>query len=260
MSRIKEDMQKIEILGTKIHKVKKEEALELAEELIISEKGGMIFTPNPTIIEYAKGDKEFLRILNSASLSLCDGIGVSISSLVLGKGRLLRVCGVDFGEALARLCAEKGYSLYLLGGEEGVADEAARNLVSLYPRLKIAGTHDGYFEDEWEVVSEISLSGAEVLYVCLGSPKQEKFIYYNQKYLPDVLMLGLGGSIDVYSHNKKRAPVFLQKIGLEWVYRMVKEPKRLKKAKVFSFVFSVFCERFGIKKCQKSEGKLAKKV
>lgn len=260
MSRIKENMQKIEILGTKIHKIKKEEALEHAEELIISGKGGTVFTPNPSMIEYARRDKELMRILNSASLSLCDGVGVSVSSFILGKGRLFRVCGVDFGEALARLSAEKGYSLYLLGGEEGVAEKAARNLISRYPRLKIAGTHDGYFEDEWEVVSEILLSGAEVLYVCLGSPKQERFIYYNKKYLPDVLMIGLGGSLDIYSENKRRAPAFLQRIGLEWAYRIAKEPSRLKRTKVFSFAFSVLRERLGIKKYQKREINIAKKV
>jgi N-acetylglucosaminyldiphosphoundecaprenol N-acetyl-beta-D-mannosaminyltransferase len=240
--------------------MERNEALDTAEELIISGKGGMIFTPNPAMIEYARKDKEFFRILNSASLSLCDGIGVSLASFFLGKGIIKRICGVDFGEALAKVCAEKGYSLYLLGGEEGVADKAAKNLISKYSGLRIAGTHDGYFENEWDVISEISLSGAEVLYVCLGSPKQERFIYYNRKYLPEVLMIGLGGSIDIYSENKRRAPVFLRKLGLEWVYRIIKEPKRLKKARVISFTLSVIFSRFGIKKRQKFERKLVKKV
>ena len=253
-------MQKIEILGTGIHSMEKEEALDAAEELIISGKGGMIFTPNPTMIEYARGDGEFSRILNSASLSLCDGIGVSLASFLLGKGMIKRICGVDFGEALAKVCAEKGYSLYLLGGEAGVADKAAKKLISRYPSLRIAGTHDGYFENEWDVISEISLSGAEVLYVCLGSPKQERFIYYNRKYLPDILMIGLGGSLDIYSENKRRAPIFLRKIGLEWAYRIIKEPKRLKKARVLSFILSVLFSRLGIKKHQKNERNLAKKV
>ena len=252
-------MQKVQILDTQITDISMEEALERAEELIISGKGGKIFTPNATMLENAKKDTEFSKILNSSSFSLCDGIGASIASFILGKGRIRRICGVEFGERLARLCAEKGYSLYLLGGETGIAERAARNLIKRYPDLKIAGTHGGFFEEEWRVVSEISLSGAQVLFVCLGSPKQEKFIYYNQKYLSDVLMLGLGGSLDIYAEKKKRAPVFFRKTGLEWAYRIAKEPQRLKKVKLISFICSVVSERFSVENTQNKQGIFVKK-
>ena len=252
-------MQKVRVLDTQIADTSMEEALERAEELIISGKGGKIFTPNATMIERAKKDAEFSRILNSSSFSLCDGIGGSLASFILGKGRLRRVCGVELGERLAELCAKKGYTLYLLGGEIGIAERAARNLIERYPDLKIAGTHGGFFEQEWRVVSEISLSGAQVLYVCLGSPKQEKFIYYNQKYLSDVLMLGLGGSLDIYAEKKKRAPAFFRKTGLEWVYRIAKEPHRLKSTKLLSFVFSVIFERFAVKNIQNKQENFVKK-
>lgn len=252
-------MQKVRVLDTQIADTSMEEALERAEELIISGKGGKIFTPNATMIERAKKDAEFSRILNSSSFSLCDGIGGSLASFILGKGRLRRVCGVELGERLAELCAKKGYTLYLLGGETGIAERAARNLIERYPDLKIAGTHGGFFEQEWRVVSEISLSGAQVLYVCLGSPKQEKFIYYNQKYLSDVLMLGLGGSLDIYAEKKKRAPAFFRKTGLEWVYRIAKEPHRLKSTKLLSFVFSVIFERFAVKNIQNKQENFVKK-
>ena len=252
-------MQKVQVLNTQIADISMEEALERTEELIISGKGGKIFTPNATMLECAKKDVEFSKILNSSSFSLCDGIGASVASFILGNGTLRRVCGVDFGERLAELCAQKGYTLYLLGGETGIAERAARNLIKRYPDLKIAGTHSGFFEEEWRVVSEISLSGAQVLYVCLGSPKQEKFIYYNQKYLSDVLMLGLGGSLDIYAEKKKRAPVFFRKTGLEWVYRIAKEPQRMKKTKLIPFIFSVILERFSVKNTQKKKEIFVKK-
>ena len=245
-------MKRIKVLDTQITSLTMDEALEKTEELIISGRGGRIFTPNANIIEYADKNKDFLKILNSASLSLCDGIGVSIGAFLLGCGRVRRICGVDFGFALAELCAKKGYTLYLLGGKEGVALEAARSLTKRFPSLKIAGTHDGYFEDEIEVLSEISLSGAQVLYVCLGSPKQEEFIYNNQKYLSDTLMVGLGGSIDIYSGKVRRAPKLLRKLGFEWLYRIVTEPSRLKKAKMFSFAMSVLKKRFFVKNADKS--------
>ena len=252
-------MQKVQILDTHIADITMDEALERAEELIISGKGGKIFTPNATMIEMAKNDADFSRILNSSSFSVCDGIGGSIASFILGHGALRRVCGVELGERLAELCAKKGYSLYLLGGEAGVSELAARNLIARYPDLKIAGTHNGFFEQEWRVVSEISLSGAQVLYVCLGSPKQEKFIYYNQKYLSDVLMLGLGGSLDVYAEKKKRAPAFFRKTGLEWAYRIANEPHRLKRTKLLSFVFSVIREKFSVKNVQNKQENFVKK-
>ena len=252
-------MQKVRVLDTQIADASMEEALERAEELIISGKGGKIFTPNATMIERAEKDAEFSRILNSSSFSVCDGIGCSLASFILGKGRLRRVCGVELGERLAELCAEKGYTLYLLGGETGIAERAARNLIERYPDLKIAGTHGGFFEQEWRVVSEISLSGAQVLYVCLGSPKQERFIYYNQKYLSDVLMLGLGGSLDIYAKKKKRAPAFFRKTGLEWAYRIAKEPHRLKSTRLLSFAFSVILERFAVKNIQNKQEKFVKK-
>ena len=135
----------------------------------------------------------------------------------------------------------------------------AAALMERYPDLKIAGTHSGFFEQEWRVVSEVSLSGAQVLYVCLGSPKQEKFIYYNQKYLSEVLMLGLGGSLDIYAEKKKRAPVFFRKTGLEWAYRIAREPRRLKKVRLLSFVFSVIRERFTVKNVQNKQENFAKK-
>lgn len=253
------NMQRVKILNTQIADISMNEALERAEELIISGKGGKIFTPNATMIERAKKDAEFSKILNSSSFSVCDGIGASVASFVLGKGLLRRVCGVELGERLAELCAKKGYSLYLLGGETGIAERAAENLIKKYPDLRIAGTHSGFFTEEWRVLSEISLSGAQVLYVCLGSPKQEKFIYYNQKYLSDVLMLGLGGSLDVYAEKKKRAPAFLRKVGLEWAYRIAKEPHRMKKTRLLPFVFSVISERISVKNIQNKQENFAKK-
>ncbi len=240
-------MKKIQLLGTTLRPLDMSSALERADELIASGVGGSVYTPNATMLYNAKSSPEERRILESADICLCDGVGVSLGARLLGKGRIPRVCGVDFGEKIAELCEKKGYSLYLLGGKRGIAEGAARALISKYPTLKIAGTHHGYFDSEWRVLSEISLASPQVIFVCLGSPAQEKFIYYNQRYLDGALMLGLGGSLDVYSGNVKRAPKIFRALGLEWAYRLAREPERIKRARIFAFAREVLAEGFSVK-------------
>lgn len=235
-------------------------AIEECDNLILSGKGGMIFTPNPTILYNAKEDPELQKILSSADVCLCDGVGVALGARILGYGKIPRVCGVDYGEKIAELCARRGYSLYLLGGERGVAERAAKNLIAKYSSLKIAGTHHGYYEREWRLLSEISLAEPQVIFVCLGSPKQEKFIYYNQKNLASSVMLGLGGSLDIYAGEKKRCPRILRSLCMEWAYRLVREPKRIKKAHLLAFAKSVALERFSVKFHKKSDKITRKKV
>ena len=253
IKRIKEDekikykTKKTEILGIALRPLDMAAAEERAHELITSGKGGIVCTPNATMLYNAKNSNELKKILENADICLCDGVGVSLGARILGKGKLSRVCGVDYGEKIAELCAKKGYTLYLFGGKRGIAEKAARALIEKYPALKIAGTHHGYFEDEWRVVSEISLASPQVIFVCLGSPMQESFIYRNFRHFDGALMLGLGGSLDVYAGEVKRAPKIFRVLGFEWAYRLLKEPKRIKKTHLFSFAREVLYERFSVK-------------
>ena len=235
-------------------------AIERAHELVASGKGGTVYTPNATMLYNAKHSSELKKIIEGADICLCDGVGVSLGARILGKGKIPRVCGVDYGEEIAKLCAKKGYTLYLLGGKRGISEKAAKALQNKYPTLRIAGTHHGYFEDEWRVVSEISLASPQVIFVCLGSPMQEYFIHRNFHCFDGALMLGLGGSLDVYAGEVKRAPKLLRVMGLEWAYRIAKEPQRAKKTHLFSFAKAVFFERFSVKIHKNSRERERKKV
>ena len=185
-----------------------------------------VVTPNAEFALEAKKNPRFLKILNTSQLVLADGISVVLASKILGNPMQGRVTGVGFAQALAEAMAKEGRSLYLLGAKPGVAEQAAAKLQHTYPGLKIAGTHDGYFKDVAPVVAEINAARPDALLVCLGAPKQEYFMEEQDALLEVPVMAGLGGSMDVLAGNVKRAPEFFQKFGLEWLYRLVKEPQR----------------------------------
>ncbi len=188
-----------------------------------------VVTPNAEFALEAKKNPRFLKILNNSQLVLADGISVVLASRILGDPIQCRVTGVGFAQALAAAMAAEGKRLYLLGAKPGVAQQAAQRLVETYPGLQIAGTHDGYFKDEAPVVEAINAAKPDVLLVCLGAPKQEYFMDVYDAQLEVPVMAGLGGSIDVLAGNVQRAPAFYQKYGLEWLYRLCKEPKRWKR-------------------------------
>ena len=185
-----------------------------------------VVTPNAEFALEAKKNPRFLNILNTAQLVLADGISVVLASKIIGDPMQGRVTGVGFAQALAAAMAEEGKSLFLLGAKPGVAEKAAQKLQETYPGLKIAGTHDGYFKEEGPVVEAINAAHPDALLVCLGAPKQEYFMEDHDAELEVPVMAGLGGSMDVLAGNVQRAPEFYQKHGLEWLYRLVKEPQR----------------------------------
>jgi N-acetylglucosaminyldiphosphoundecaprenol N-acetyl-beta-D-mannosaminyltransferase len=161
---------------------------------------------------------------------LPDGIGVILGARILGTPLCGgRVPGIDFASALLNNMAKSGGSVYLLGAKPGIAEEAGRKLAEKYPGLKISGASDGYFTDDEPVIEKINLSKPDVLLVCLGSPKQEYFMAGNLDCLEVKLCAGLGGSLDVFAGRAKRAPAVFQKLGLEWLYRLFREPRRIKR-------------------------------
>ena len=222
---------KVNILGVHIDKVNIEEAVDRIFEMLDERRPHSVFTPNSEIILNAYKDKEFAEILNNADLLTADGIGVVYASKILGNPIKERAAGFDIACGVIDRISETGHRLYLLGGRPGVAEKAKKNLEKEYPFIQIVGTHDGYFdeEDNPKIIKEINSLGAEIIFVCLGAPKQEKWIADNQDNLRAKVLMGIGGSLDVFAGEAERAPEIWCKLGLEWLYRLIKEPWRFKR-------------------------------
>lgn len=218
---------KTEILGVGIDDLTLPEAVEAGEALLEREGFHYVVTPNPEFILSAKKAPEFRSVLNGADLALPDGIGVVYAARILGRPLKGRAPGVDFAQGLMDRMAAAGKSLYLLGAKPGVAEQAAENLRRAHPGLRICGTHDGYFKEDGPVVADIRSAGADVIFVCLGAPKQELWMAENGPATGARLAVGLGGCLDVFAGNVQRAPEAWQKAGLEWLYRLIKEPSRI---------------------------------
>ena len=218
---------KTDILGVQIDPVTLDKALEYGQAFLEDSSFHYVVTPNPEFILAARNDQEFQKILNGADLALPDGIGVVYAAKILGTPLKGRVPGVDFAQGLMGRMAGSGKKLFLLGAKPGVAEKAADNLRKEYPGLDICGVHDGYFQEDGPVVEAIRASGADVVFVCLGAPKQEFWMAAHGPETGARLMIGLGGCLDVFAGNVQRAPAFWQKAGLEWLYRLIKEPSRI---------------------------------
>lgn len=220
---------KQEILGLQFDNVTMDEAVARAEELLKGDGASYIVTPNAEIGYEALQSEQLRTLINSAAMVLPDGAGVVLASKVLKTPLKQKVAGVDFADRLLGLLAEKGGSVYLLGSKPGVAELAAEKMIQKHPGLNICGMADGYFKDEDPVVAAINEKAPDVLFVCLGAPKQEIFMQTHQHELKTKLMIGLGGSLDSFAGTVKRAPKWMIRLNLEWLYRLIKEPKRFKR-------------------------------
>lgn len=242
----KKHRERIDILSVPIDRVDMKMALEIFDELLASPGCSLIVTPNSEIVVIAEKDPAFRDVILSADLVIPDGIGLVYASRMLHKPLHERVTGIDFLEgALSRLAAT-GQTVYFLGGKPGVAAKAATAMEDKYPGLVVAGAADGYFdsENEDEVVESINASGADLLCVALGAPKQEFFIERNKARLDVSVAVGVGGSFDVFAGEVKRAPQFYQDNGLEWLYRLAQQPARIKRAATLPrFMAMVFLGR-----------------
>ena len=207
---------RIDVLGVGFDNLTMEEAVNRGMELLHSEGAHYVVTPNPEIVEVCRENPV-----------LPDGIGVIKGAAILGTPLKERTPGVEFAAHIMERMAQEGLSLFLLGAKPGVAELAAANLTEKYPGLKIAGTHDGYFKEDAPVIDTIKTSGADCVFVCLGAPKQEFWMRKNGLATGAHLLCGLGGSLDVFAGVVERAPKFWCDHGLEWFYRLCKEPKRI---------------------------------
>lgn len=218
---------RIDVLGVGFDNLTMAEAVEKAWALLGQPGAHYVVTPNPEIVEVCRTDEAARTAVNGADLVLPDGVGVVKGAAMLGTPLKEKTPGIEFAGHLMAKMTEGGKSLYLLGAKPGVAELAAKRLQAQYPGLRIAGTHDGYFQEDGPVVEEIRRSGADCVFVCLGAPKQEKWMAANGAATGASLLCGLGGSLDVFAGVVARAPKFWSDHGLEWFYRLCKEPRRI---------------------------------
>lgn len=218
---------RVDVLGVGFDNVTLDEAVTRGMELVCGEGTHYVVTPNPEIVEVCRENPAARDAVNGADLVLPDGIGVIKGAAMLGTPLKEKTPGVEFAAGLMGKMAQQGKSLYLLGAKPGVAELAGRRLVQRYPGLRIAGTHDGYFKEDGPVVDAIRQSGADVVFVCLGAPKQELWMAKNGPATGAHLLCGLGGSLDVFAGVVERAPKFWCDHGLEWLHRLIKEPRRI---------------------------------
>ncbi len=181
---------------------------------------------NPEKIYHARQDQQLLSLLRAADIQICDGVGAALAARVLHGRRICRVTGVQLFLDLVASASREGLAVFLLGASPESNTGACHRLRKDYPDLKIAGTRDGYFQDNETVIRQINASGADMLFVAMGSPKQEKWIYENLDRINVPLCMGVGGSFDVLSGHTKWAPRIVRKLGIEFLYRLMKEPKR----------------------------------
>ena len=216
------------ILDVAFDVVTMEEAAEKAKSFLRAEGQHYICTPNPEIVMEARTDGELRKILKKADMVVPDGIGVVWASKYSEKRLPERVAGYDLTQRLMRDLAGTEESFYFFGGAPGVAAAAARKMRKDYPGLKIVGVHNGYFDEKEEkkILEDIKKHSPSILLVGLGAPKQENWMYDHKGRVGGV-MIGVGAGFDYHAGNIKRAPAWMQKLSLEWLYRLAQDPKRL---------------------------------
>lgn len=237
-------MKSIQIMGVKVDAVTLEEASKIAESML-TDSGGYITTPNPEIILLAQKDTEFKRILNNSTLAIPDGAGIIWAARKLGTTINEKITGTDFLQNLTKITQEKGKKIALIGGGEGVAEMAAKELRNKYSGLQIKGFDSGKIDEKniqipETLLKEIKKFSPEIIAVALGQGKQEKFIVKLLPLVPSIqIAIGVGGALDYISGAKRRAPEWMRKRGLEWLWRLIQEPQRLPRIINAAIVFPI---------------------
>ena len=220
--------ERVEILGVQVDAVTMAEAVARVENLIAEKKSSMVATANAEMILNATHDAELKKILNAAELVVPDGAGTVWAARHLGKQMPERVAGFDLVQELMKISPARGIKFFLFGAAPGIADKAKLKAEALYPGIKIVGTRNGYFkaEDEPEIISQIKNSRADILLAALGVPKQEKWLFKYKDELKVPVSIGVGGTFDVMAGVVRRAPLWMQKARLEWLFRAMLQPSR----------------------------------
>lgn len=245
---VAERVQAIEcatILGVRVHRVRMTQAIERIQQLIAQRTPHLVVTADANAILIALEDPEFAQIIEQADLVTPDGAGLLWAGRQCGQPFPERVSGVDLVWHLARLSHERGYRLFFLGASPCVAERAKQNLLRQFPQAQIVGVHHGYFTEEESpaVVAQIRSARPDALLIGMGMPRQEKWAYRYRSALNVPVMIGVGGSFDVYAGVVRRAPRWLQQSGLEWLWRLLQDPRKIKKVRNLPrFVWKVWRE------------------
>lgn len=218
----------VNLMGFEINNFTFDEAINKGVELIHSNIVSQVVTINPEMYAQSEKDLEFKKIVNEAEMVIPDGVGIKIALKIKGYD-VQRLPGIDFARRLLEECAKYGDNVAIVGSKEEVIVKAVENLKKEIDGLNIVYYHNGYFSDNDKIYNELKEVNVKLVLVALGSPKQEYFIYNAKKILPPCLMIGIGGSLDVWSGEVKRAPIIYQKLGLEWLYRTISQPERFKR-------------------------------
>ena len=218
----------VELLGYSIDDYSFDEAVLKAKELIDSDKVSQVITINPEMFQTADNDSSFASIVREAEMVIPDGIGIKIGLKLTGKN-VARIPGIDFAKKLLNEAALSNIPVAIIGSKEEVITKAIENLQNEISGLNIVYYHNGYFDNDEEIYSELKNHSPKLILIAMGSPRQEKFIYEAKKKLNPALMVGIGGSLDVWSGYVKRAPKIYQVLGLEWLYRTITQPSRFKR-------------------------------
>ena len=222
-------MRKItHVLQVPFDVVTMEEATDKVMGFMNDGRPHIICTPNPEIVMEAQGDRELMEILRAADLVVPDGVGVIWASKYSQTTLKERVAGYDLVQTVFSRMKDTESTAYFLGGSPGVAQLAAKRMAKKYPGLKIVGVHNGYFDstEEKKIIADIKKLSPSILLVGLGAPKQEKWIYDNMRIAQANICIGVGGCFDVMAGNVNRAPKVFRRFGLEWFYRLLKQPSR----------------------------------
>ena len=232
---MKPTAHKVNILGIDFEPINIHDARERIRNMLSTEGVKTVYTPNPEFLERACKDKRLRELLRSADMLLPDGVGITLAARLKGTPLPCRITGIDTAQWVLSYAARHGLSVYFLGAKPDVAYRAAENLQKCFSGLRICGTHHGYFNkhpkssDNAQILARINSLSPDILFVCFGFPEQELWIAKNAKNIPSLrLCMGLGGCFDVWSGDVPRAPKFMQSIGLEWLWRTLREPRRLR--------------------------------
>jgi N-acetylglucosaminyldiphosphoundecaprenol N-acetyl-beta-D-mannosaminyltransferase len=223
-----EHIPTLHFLGVRVHNVGSAEALGILDAFIQAPVPRQVVTVNPEFVVAARRLPEFRDVLARADLSLPDGVGLLLAARIQGKPLKERVTGVDTVARVAAMAARKGYSLFLLGAAPGVAEEAARRLTAANPGLRVVGTWAGSPapEEESDIVARVAAANPDVLFVAYGAPGQDLWIARNLSRLNVPVAMGIGGAFDFIAGRAKRAPAWMQRLGLEWLHRLLHQPWR----------------------------------
>lgn len=237
------------ILGYGVDLLTKNEGLDFVSERIIENEGAQIATINPEMIEMGEKNPQLGEILRNADLVIPDGVGIKLALKIRGI-KQEQVPGIEFARELINMCAENGYPVGFVGAQEEVVNRAVENIKKETPNLNVVYKHNGYFNNEDEIINTILEANPKVLLVAMGVPRQEFFMQKIKSKKNDIILIGVGGSFDVWSGFTQRAPSAWQKLGLEWLYRTIKQPERFKR--IFPtlpmFLFKVIIETTQLEK------------